>query len=189
MVARLLLVAGLCALLDQGLAIGQPACVAFESSSSRFPVVAKQQAAPVFVSSDEWPGVQRAVSDFVTDIQQVTGTRVSLSNVTSSATVNFGKEAPIIVGTLGRSSLIESVVNATGLDVSSIRGQWEAFISREVQNPLPGVSRAYVIVGADKRGTIYGLYDHSEQFGMWVLASPVHVLMKWNKIGVSPWYW
>jgi hypothetical protein len=51
------------------------------------------------------------------------------------------------------------------LDVSSIRGQWESFLSRRVENPLPGVSSAYVIIGADKRGTIYALYDHSEQFG------------------------
>ncbi|KXN92532.1 hypothetical protein AN958_05387 [Leucoagaricus sp. SymC.cos] len=168
--ARVLLAAGLYALLERALAIGQPACVAFEPSNSRFPIVAKHQAAPVLISADEWPGVQRAASDFVADIQQVTGAKVSLTNITST-TSNLGKDAPIIVGTLSKSSLIENIVNTTGLDVSSIRGQWEAFISREVQNPLPGVSRAYVIVGADKRGTIYGLYDHSEQFG------------------VSPWYW
>src|SRR5262249_15536320 len=36
---------------------------------------------------------------------------------------------------------------------------------------LPGVDRALVIAGSDKRGTIYGIYDLSEQ------------------IGVSPWYW
>lgn len=163
--ARLLLVAGLCALLDQALAIGQTTCVAFQSSKSRFPIVAKNQAAPVLVSSDDWPGVHRAASDFVADISQITGVKVSLGNITSSSP-KLGKDAPIIVGTLGKSSLIDSVINATGLDVSSIRGQWEAFMSREVQDPFPGVSNAYIIIGADKRGTIYGLYDHSEQFGM-----------------------
>lgn len=167
---RFLLVLGLCALLDQAIAIGQSTCVAFQASNSRFPVVAKRKAAPVLVASDDWPGVQRAASDFVADIQRVTGAKATLTNVTSSTT-NVGKGSPIIIGTLGKSSLVDSVVNATGLDVSSIRGQWEAFISREVQNPLPGVSKAYVIIGADKRGTIYGLYDHSEQFGMRLLSS------------------
>ncbi len=38
-------------------------------------------------------------------------------------------------------------------------------------NPLPGVDQALVICGSDKRGTIYGIYEISEQ------------------IGVSPWYW
>ena len=37
--------------------------------------------------------------------------------------------------------------------------------------PLPGVGRALVIAGSDKRGTIYGIYEVSQQ------------------IGVSPWYW
>ena len=40
-----------------------------------------------------------------------------------------------------------------------------------VANPLPGVDQALVIAGSDKRGTIYGIYEISEQ------------------IGVSPWYW
>ena len=77
----------------------------------------------------------------------------------------------VIVGTFGHSSLIDAVLNNTQLDVSAISGKWEAYISQEVSNPVPGVSSAYVIVGSDKRGTIFALYDHSEQFG------------------VSPWYW
>jgi hypothetical protein len=40
-----------------------------------------------------------------------------------------------------------------------------------VRNPLPGLKSALVIAGSDKRGTIFGIYDLSEQ------------------IGVSPWYW
>jgi hypothetical protein len=55
--------------------------------------------------------------------------------------------------------------------VSAIEGQWEAFTSQVVPNPLPGVSQALVIAGSDMRGTIYGVYDVSEQ------------------IGVSPWWW
>ena len=36
---------------------------------------------------------------------------------------------------------------------------------------MPGIRSALVIAGSDKRGTIFGIYDVSEQ------------------IGVSPWYW
>jgi len=39
-----------------------------------------------------------------------------------------------------------------------------------VENPIEGVEKALVIAGADPRGTIFGIYDVSEQ------------------IGVSPWY-
>ncbi len=47
----------------------------------------------------------------------------------------------------------------------------ESFLIETVVNPLPGISEALVIAGSNKRGTIYGVYDLSEQ------------------IGVSPWYW
>ncbi|KZT21286.1 glycoside hydrolase family 115 protein [Neolentinus lepideus HHB14362 ss-1] len=155
-------------------AIGQASCVSFSpaSGASSFSVVSSGHAAPVLVSSDDWPGVQRAANDFVNDIQRVTGVLPALSNYTGATSGSGGNAvAPIIVGTLGQSSLIAQVVNNTGLDVSSIEGQWEAFFTREVRNPLPGISSAYVMIGADKRGTIYAMYDHSEQFG------------------VSPWYW
>jgi len=39
-----------------------------------------------------------------------------------------------------------------------------------VPHPLPGIDRALVICGSDKRGTIYGIYDLSEQMGV----SPWH---------------
>ena len=40
-----------------------------------------------------------------------------------------------------------------------------------MNHPAPGVKQALVIAGSDKRGTIYGIYELSEQ------------------LGVSPWYW
>ncbi|KAG6820068.1 hypothetical protein H0H93_005692 [Arthromyces matolae] len=148
--------------------IGQDTCVTFQSSSTAVPIVSKNKAAPILISADDWPGVQRAAADFASDIQKVTGVQPSLTNVTSStASKNLKSTTPIIVGTLGKSSLIAAVVNATNLDVSSIQGQWESFIAREVKNPLPGIDSAYVIIGSDKRGTVFALYDHSEQFGEW----------------------
>lgn len=57
------------------------------------------------------------------------------------------------------------------LDTSSITGQWEAGLTQVVKNPFPCVHQALVIVGADKHGTIFGLYTLSEQ------------------IRVSHWYW
>ncbi|KAH8077106.1 hypothetical protein BXZ70DRAFT_708274 [Cristinia sonorae] len=163
---------GLLAVTSAVNAIGQDACVTFQSSPSSFLVASKGNAAPILLSSDEWPGVQRTAFDFALDIQRVTGIKPSLANVTtSSLSAAIRSHPPIIVGTLGKSSLIDQVVNNTKLDVSSIRGQWESFITREVSNPLPGVKSAYVIIGSDKRGTIFALYDHSEQFG------------------VSPWHW
>lgn len=154
-------------------AIGQATCVSFKSTSSSFAVVSGGKAAPILISPDDWPGVQRTAFDLVSDIQQVTGVKPAISNVsvTSNASITASAKSsrPIIIGTLGKSSLIDQVVNATGLDVSSIQGKWESFIAKEVANPLPGVDSAYVMIGSDKRGTIFALYDHSEQFGAWTV--------------------
>ncbi|KAI5117957.1 hypothetical protein M0805_001619 [Coniferiporia weirii] len=160
---------GILSALSYAHAIGQKTCVSFKSSSSsQFTVVSKGKAAPVLISKDEWPGVQYAASEFVSDIKQVTGVSSAISNATSTVK---SSTPPIIIGTLGQSSLISAIVKHINLDVSSVSGVWEAFMVKEVNNPLPGVARALIIIGADKRGSIYALYDLSEQFG------------------VSPWYW
>ena len=77
----------------------------------------------------------------------------------------------VLIGTVGKSPLIEQLARAGKIDVNAIRGKWESFFLQTVTNPLPGVDSALVIAGSDKRGTIFGIYDLSEQ------------------IGVSPWYW
>nr|CEG02827.1 unnamed protein product [Fusarium pseudograminearum CS3487] len=77
----------------------------------------------------------------------------------------------IIVGTIGHSKLIDSLIDDGLIDVSKIEGKWESFVSQLVKDPLNGTAQALVIAGSDPRGTIYGIYDVSEQ------------------IGVSPWYW
>ena len=72
---------------------------------------------------------------------------------------------------MGKSPLIDGLVKSGKLNADAISGKWESFIITTVTNPLPGVDQALVIAGSDKRGTIYGIYEMSEQ------------------IGVSPWYW
>jgi hypothetical protein len=166
-------------------ALGQDTCVAFQSSASTFTVASNGKAAPLILSADDWPGVQRAAQDFAADIQRVTGIKPTVANVSSS--VPSRSSLPIIIGTLGKSSLINQIVNSTKLDVSSIENQWEAFMTQVVTNPLPGIAKAYVMIGADKRGTIFALYDHSEQFGAWLKT--IFSTMLTRRAGVSPWYW
>ncbi|KAF7349457.1 GH115-C domain-containing protein [Mycena sanguinolenta] len=150
-------------------ALGQENCVSFQSSASAFSIASNGKAAPLILSSDDWPGVQRAAQDFAADVNRVTGITPTVANVSASAPAR--SSLPVIIGTLGKSSLIDQIVNTTKLDVSSIENTWEAFMTRVVENPLPGIDKAYLMIGADKRGTIFAMYDHSEQFG------------------VSPWYW
>jgi hypothetical protein len=93
-------------------------------------------------------------------------------NFTGPTLTNGGKAKTVIIaGTIGKSDVINALIASGKLDPKPIQGVWEGFISEVISHPLPGVDTALVIAGADLRGTIYGLYDVSEQ------------------IGVSPWYW
>ena len=123
-------------------------------------------AAPIVVDSKDYAGVSRAAADLQEDLFRTTGARPVL------LTDQVPKTAYVVVaGTLGRSRLIQRLVDARRLDVSEIRNRWESTIIQVVQRPWPGVDRALVVVGSDKRGTIFGIYTISEQ------------------MGVSPWYW
>ncbi|MGK5685272.1 glycosyl hydrolase 115 family protein [Actinoplanes sp. URMC 104] len=139
--------------------------VATEPGPGRFPLVAGGRAAPVVVSKDDHAGVIRVVDDLQTDIEKVTGVRPAVGHDTIPA----GRD-PVIVGTLGKSPLIDRIVARGKLDVRGLRGKWETTVEQVVTDPLPGVRRAFVIAGSDQRGSIYGAYDLS------------------RAIGVSPWY-
>ena len=140
--------------------------ISAKKAAGSFPLVAGGKAAALYVSEDDWAGVQRAVRDVQADVKRVTG-REPLMLTDAPA----GAQPVVLVGTLGHSALIDKLVQAGKLDASELRGKWEKFIVQEIDNPLPGVTSALVVVGSDKRGTIFGLYDLSAQ------------------MGVSPWYW
>ncbi len=141
-------------------AAGQEQYVEFAKSPTNFAVADSGKAAVIYVDDKEWPGVKRAATDLSHDIKDVTGDAAEvISDRTKLAAM------PIIVGTVGRGGVIDQLASSGKIDVSKIKGKWESYFTQVVENPLPGVTRALVIVGADKRGTIYGIYDLSEESG------------------------
>ena len=141
-------------------AIGQQQYVRFTKVPGSFPVVDKGSAATIYVDPQDWPGVLRAAHDLASDIKDVTG---QTPRVVSSSNVN--ERNVIIIGTLGKSQIIDQLVAAHKIDASGIRGKWESYFTQTVAKPLPGVASALIICGSDKRGSIYGIYDLSEESG------------------------
>lgn len=78
---------------------------------------------------------------------------------------------PIWAGTIGRNPAIDRLIASGKLDAKRLAGAWESFVIATVERPAPGVPRALVIAGSDRRGTAYGIYELS------------------RAIGVSPWHW
>jgi len=148
------------------LTIGQDRYVDPAYHPGDFSLVTRNAAATLFVDSADFPGVVRAANDLQADIERVTNRVVAVAHDEKRLGSNV-----IIVGTAGKSKIIDQLIRDHKIDVTAIAGKWESFLIQVVPKPLPGVASALIIAGSDKRGTIYGIYDLSSQ------------------IGVSPWYW
>lgn len=156
----------LLAFTPQAWAIGQASYIENAAAPGSFLIAGPQGTASLYVDPADWPGVVRVVGDLQSDIERVTGRKAAISKDVASLQGNV-----IIVGTIGKSKVIDGLAKAGKIDTRSIAGKWESFFLQMVPEALPNVASALVIAGSDKRGTIYGVYDLSEQ------------------MGVSPWYW
>jgi hypothetical protein len=148
------------------LAVIDVSYVSSQAAPERFELAAAGKAAPLVVSPDDFPGVVRVVKHLRADIARVTDREPEIveGHVPEVASC-------VLIGTLGKSPLIDRLVADKKLDAAGIAGRWDTFVLQVVEHPLPGVERALVIAGSNKRGTIYGMYDLAAQ------------------IGVSPWHW
>ncbi len=150
----------------RALAIGGDPFVRFKMTDGGFPLAVSGKPVPLCASARDYPGVLRVLSLFQNDLDSVCGRRPEICiDVMPEA------KAVVLIGTLGKSPLIDSLVRHKKIDVSGIAGKWESYLIVQVSNPAPGIDRALVLVGSDKRGTMYAMFSISE------------------RIGMSPWYW
>ena len=109
------------------------------------------QGVTIGFSAQEHACVQRAAASLQADFERVTGVRPATSD-----------EPTILIGTVGVNKQIDQWVKQGVL--RDLKGKTEKYILKTIGNQL-------VIAGSDKRGTVFGIYELSQQ------------------IGVSPWYW
>ena len=130
-----------------------------------FTLASPRQTAAILYAASDAAVVKRAAELFAADVEAVTGRRPQVTSAT-------GETGPaVIVGTVGGSALIRRLSEAGKIDTAPLEGAWERYLIQTVANPLPGIRKALVIAGSDRRGAAYGLFTLSEL------------------IGVSPWYW
>ena len=131
-------------------------------SPDRFTLLENGTPNAILVDEQEDAGVKIAAGNLSEDFKRVSGKAADLQTAPGSGRM-------VIVGTL-KSRYIKELVKAKKIDASQLEGKNEKYLMTVVSSPLKGVDEALVIAGSDKRGTIYGIYELSEQ------------------IGVSPWY-
>ena len=137
--------------------------IVFNRTDAAFPVVSGGKPCPILVDSNEDSAILIAVQNLQEDFLRVTGTKAEAANTPAA-------NQYILVGSV-TSPYIKQLFKDGKLDKKELEGKNEKYIIQTVDQPTEGVDRALVIAGSDRRGTVYGIYELSEQ------------------MGVSPWYW
>ncbi|RIK86921.1 MAG: hypothetical protein DCC67_02335 [Planctomycetota bacterium] len=131
-----------------------------------FPLIADGAPVAIWLEPSAPTGLLRVAGWFADDLERLSGHRPRLA---------VGDQPParecLIAGVIGQGGLVDRLIAEQRIDVASIRQQREASVICIVERPAPGVDRALVVAGSDKRGAIYGLFDLS------------------RAAGVSPWHW
>ena len=109
----------------------------------------------IHYDSNDLKGVSIAARNLQTDLQKVCGGQITFSSAA---------DANIIVGTIGHSAAVDQLVKAKKIDGKALKGKLEKYI-------ITTIGQQLVIAGSDRRGTIFGIYELSQQ------------------LGVSPWYY
>ncbi len=124
--------------------------------SQNFQIVSANKTANVVISESDFKVVKIAADALANDIQLITDIRPKVTN-------SIAKNS-IVIGTLGRNEQIEKLIQTKQIDVSAIKHKRESYLITTVSGNL-------VIVGSDRRGTAYGVFELSKM------------------LGVSPWVW
>ena len=131
---------------------------------TKFSLVNKNEVASICYDSNDFLVVKKTADLFAKDVYNVAGVRPELQTKIAGKNV-------VVIGTIQKSKLIKNLVEKGKIDISPIENSWERYIIKTIDKPYPGVEKALVIAGSDRRGAAYGLLSVSE------------------RIGVSPWYW
>lgn len=143
-----------------------PVSVCSHNTPGAFALIQNGMPAGIYVDAKANPAVVHVADSFAEDLERVSGHKAVRLDA-----VNKSNGPLVIIGVLGQSKLIDGLIKNGKIKASDIKGQWEAYRQIVVANPVKGVKNALVIVGADRRGAVFGTYDLSE------------------KMGVSPAYW
>lgn len=134
-----------------------------------FPLVKAKQAATIYTDPADAEVVRIAAACFSKDIEKVTGI-LPVPKIIGYT---------VIAGTIGNCKVIDQLIATHKISVTQVKGKWETFSISVVDDPLPNVKQALVIVGSDRRGTAYGLFELSRMIGVsplnwWADVTPQH---------------
>ena len=136
--------------------------ISFESKADGMAIINDSKPLAIAIDKNDNEAIAIATKNLSGDFYRVCGD--------SAQIVNTPTNNCIIVGSLN-SSLIKPLLKSGKISQKELEGKNEKYILSVIEKPMPGVDKALVIAGSDRRGCVYGIYELSRQ------------------MGVSPWYW
>lgn len=137
------------------------------NGTGAFPIYNDKNKALVIYDRQDPVTLQKVAQLFADDVFRVTGYKPAIVDISNK---NMSSTAAVIVGTIA-SHNIRRMISKCKIDTTGLTTGWEQYRIEMVNSPLPGIKKALVVVGSDRRGAAYGLLSIS------------------RAIGVNPWYW
>ncbi|MDH3998784.1 MAG: glycosyl hydrolase 115 family protein, partial [Desulfuromonadales bacterium] len=139
-----------------------------KATGNSFPIIdAQKRSTPIWVDENDFKVVRIAAKLLSEDVERITEVRPPVVNQENK----LGSSG-IVIGTIGKSEVIDRLIAEKKLNVDSIKDQWEAFTITSVDSKL-------VIAGADRRGTAFGVFTLTRKMGV----SP---LVWWSEVMPEP---
>ncbi|PWT74134.1 MAG: glycosyhydrolase [Bacteroidetes bacterium] len=154
-----------CLWMGSGFVFGQK-MITSQSAPANFSIAEGPSAATIYTDENDYVLIEKAATLLQQDIKAVSGNKPTLVHKVPDKISDL-----IIIGTIGKSTLINQLVSEKKLLTDKINGKWEGYCIQVVSHPFPGTRKALVIAGNDRRGTAFGVFQVSQE------------------MGVSPWYW
>lgn len=125
---------------------------------------------PIIYDSNDFTVVAKATRMLVEDIEKLTAEAPRVINNSNRIDKNS-----IIIGTVGNSSIIDSLINIGAIKVDEIKHSPERFTIKTISDKRGNIN--LIIAGSDRRGTAYGVTTLSRAMGVdpWVWWADVPV--------------
>lgn len=130
-----------------------------------FYVVKKDLVADFLIEEEAYAGVKEIGKTVAEDLELVSGCHAKQRSELSQCTM----DRVILFATLGKSSMLMKLEEQRKISLADIREKREVYQMQTVKGPFAEnkrVKELLIIVGSDKRGTIYGMFHLSELFGV-----------------------
>lgn len=127
------------------------------SPTTEWILINKNHQATIYLPLGTSGPIQLAVQDLVSDVQKITGKKLSIVNDLSTLS------GPVIIIANFSDPDQANLVKEMNADLDTLSGQWESYLVYQDQ-PFENIDEPLMMVGSDERGTLFAIYHFIEKY-------------------------